>query len=196
MRTCAPVASTVARAGPQTQRPVVLAQQKQLWVINTQTRIDGHKHTRMLMRTDGERRSSCSRPEGQNIDSCEFLWRKGWRDGCWTEALRGGERERDEAESDGNRVNFCKRKLFELFLLSQSREHPELRSALELLSGVTATMSQLLWMFRTPLISRRCSPISLSLDVNAAACICSTPVTTPTKIAPFLYKRTKRILHC
>lgn len=47
-------------------------------------------------------------------------------------------------------MNFCKRKLFELFLLSQSREHPELRSALELLSDVTATMSQLLWMFRTP----------------------------------------------
>lgn len=33
----------------QTQRPVVCAQQKQLWVINTQTHIDELKHTRMWM---------------------------------------------------------------------------------------------------------------------------------------------------
>lgn len=61
----------------QTQRPVVCALQKQLWVINTQTRIDEHKNTRMWMCTDRERHSSCSWAEGQNIpDSCEFLWRK------------------------------------------------------------------------------------------------------------------------
>lgn len=77
----APAASTVGRASTILRKHkdllCVCARQKQLWVINTRARMDGHKHTRMWMCTDRERHSSCSWAEGQNIpDSCEFLWRK------------------------------------------------------------------------------------------------------------------------
>lgn len=60
----------------QTQRPVVFPQQKQLWVINTQTRIDGHKHTYVDVHGRGATLQLLPARGTEYPDSCEFLWRK------------------------------------------------------------------------------------------------------------------------